>query len=75
MPQENRASLIATFELGIRSLLLPKMIVGVAVAQNPVPLVNQPLVPDTKVPGGAGFTLTVNGSNFVSGSETASWIL
>jgi hypothetical protein len=37
-------------------------------AQNPVPLISQPLVPGTAAPGGAGFTLTVNGSSFVSGS-------
>jgi hypothetical protein len=41
---------------------------GIATAQNPVPLINQPLVPDTAVPGGKGFTLTVNGTQFVSGS-------
>src|SRR5205823_1071084 len=35
---------------------------------NPVPLINQPLVPDAIAPGGAGFTLTVNGTGFVSGS-------
>jgi hypothetical protein len=35
---------------------------------NPVPLINQPLVPDAKIPGGAGFKLTVNGTGFVSGS-------
>src|SRR5208283_3197331 len=40
-----------------------------AMAQvNPVPLVNQPLVPDATAPGGADFTLTVNGTGFVSGS-------
>lgn len=33
-----------------------------------VPLVAQPLVPDAAAPGGGGFTLTVNGSGFVSGS-------
>jgi hypothetical protein len=37
-------------------------------AANPVPLINQPLVPDATAPGGAGFTLTVNGTGFVSGS-------
>jgi hypothetical protein len=42
---------------------------GAALAQNPVPLINQPLVPDTVAPGGAGFTLTVNGIGFVSGSK------
>src|SRR5947207_2148333 len=35
---------------------------------NPVPLINQPLVPDATAPGGAGFTLTMNGTGFVSGS-------
>jgi dienelactone hydrolase len=41
---------------------------GVAMAQNPVPLINQPLVPDAAVAGGKEFTLTVNGTEFVSGS-------
>lgn len=35
---------------------------------NPVPLVNQPLVPTAVGPGSASFTLTVNGTGFVSGS-------
>jgi len=35
---------------------------------NPVPFVNQPLVPDATSPGGAGFTLTVNGTGFISGA-------
>src|SRR5258708_21912978 len=39
-----------------------------ALAQNPVPLVNQPLVPDAAAPGSASFTLTVNGAGFVSSS-------
>jgi FG-GAP-like repeat len=38
------------------------------VAQNPVPFVNLPLVPDSAKPGGRGFTLTVKGAGFVSGS-------
>jgi hypothetical protein len=41
---------------------------GSAIAQNPVPFVDQPLVPDAAAPGGAGFTLTVNGAWFVAGS-------
>jgi len=32
---------------------------------NPVPFVNQPLVPAATAPGGPGFVLTVNGSGFV----------
>ena len=35
---------------------------------NPVPFINQPLVPSAVPPGGAGFTLTVNGIGFVPGS-------
>jgi hypothetical protein len=35
---------------------------------NPIPFVNQPLVPMTAAPGGPGFTLTVNGTGFVSGA-------
>ena len=35
---------------------------------NPVPLINQPLVPTATAPGGPGFTLTVNGTGFTSGS-------
>jgi hypothetical protein len=37
-------------------------------AQAPVPLINLPLVPDATAPGGAQFTLTVNGTGFVSSS-------
>ena len=39
---------------------------------NPVPLINQPLVPDAVAPGSPGFTLTVNGTGFVSNSQV-SW--
>jgi hypothetical protein len=35
---------------------------------NPVPLVNQPLLPAAVQPGTAGLTLTVNGTGFVAGS-------
>jgi len=35
---------------------------------NPVPFINQPLVPEATAPGSSGFTLTVNGWGFVSGS-------
>ena len=35
---------------------------------NPVPMINDPLVPTSVPPGAAGFTLTVNGTGFVSGS-------
>ena len=38
---------------------------------NPVPFVNQPLVPSAVAPGGPDFTLTVNGTGFVSGAINA----
>jgi hypothetical protein len=40
-----------------------------AQSPNPVPFINDPLVPTSVAPGGAGFTLTVNGTGFVSGSK------
>jgi VCBS repeat protein len=39
-----------------------------AQSPNPVPFVNQPLLPTSVPPGGPGFALTVNGTGFVSGS-------
>src|SRR5258708_36347000 len=35
---------------------------------NPVPLINNPLVPTSTAPGGQAFTLTVNGTGFIPGS-------
>ena len=35
---------------------------------NPIPFLSLPLVPDAAAPGGAGFTLTVNGTGFLSGA-------
>ena len=37
-------------------------------ANNPVPQLDQPIAPMSAVPGGPGFTLTVRGAGFVSGS-------
>src|SRR5580700_5675862 len=39
---------------------------------HPVPLINDPVVPASAAPGGPGFTLTVNGTGFVSGA-TVDW--
>ncbi len=49
----------------------------IVVAQNPVPFIGQPLVPDATAPGAPGapsltFTLTVNGTGFVPAS-TVNW--
>ncbi len=38
-------------------------------ARNPVPFINHPLVPNTALPGSGGFTLTVEGTGFVSGAK------
>jgi hypothetical protein len=40
----------------------------VASAGNPVPFLNQPLMPTAVSPGSLGFTLTVSGTGFVSGA-------
>jgi hypothetical protein len=37
-------------------------------ANNPVPFINDPLMPSAVAPGGPTFTLTVNGSNFIADS-------
>jgi hypothetical protein len=46
----------------------------IVIAQNPVPFINQPLVPDAvaPAPSGSTFALTVNGTGFVTGS-TVNW--
>ena len=44
------------------------LVSAVSYAQAPVPFINLPLVPDATAPGGAQFTLTVNGTGFVSNS-------
>jgi hypothetical protein len=49
--------------------LLPAAAVFAGVGTpNPIPFVNQPLVPSSVQPGSAGFTLTVNGAGFRSTS-------
>jgi len=60
-----KASAPAILTLGVSMLMILIALAGPAVAQNPVPLLDQPLVPDTAAPGGAGFTLTVNGAWFL----------
>ena len=40
----------------------------VMAANNPVPYINEPLLPAAAAPGAAGFTLTVRGAGFVASS-------
>jgi hypothetical protein len=55
----------------LAGIIVLSLTLGVTLAnavQNPTPFVNQPLIPASVAPGGANFTLTVNGTGFVSGS-------
>src|SRR5215472_7162657 len=51
--------------VGSSLILASSLTAGTA---NPVPYVNEPLVPDAVAPGGPAFTLTLGGTGFVSGS-------
>ncbi|HEV2176294.1 MAG TPA: choice-of-anchor D domain-containing protein [Terriglobia bacterium] len=46
---------------------------GLPSLSNGVPLINLPLSPSNAVPGGAQFTLTVNGASFASGASVVKW--
>ena len=52
----------------IVSLMCLGILSGATFGQNPVPFVNQSLVPTSVAPGSPAFTLTVNGTGFVSGA-------
>ena len=58
-------SRVATRVFSVVALALSPILI--VMAQNPVPFINQPLVPDAIAPGvpGVTFTLTVNGTGFV----------
>ena len=56
--------LFSVFLLGVLCLVIPSFALS---ASNPVPYLN-PLEPDSAIPGGVAFTLTVTGTGFVSGS-------
>ena len=51
------------------AILLTVAQLASAQSANPIPYLNQPVLPDSVAPGGPGFTLTVTGSNFVSGAH------
>src|SRR5579872_83665 len=44
---------------------------AVFAVNNPVPYIDSPTVPGSAIPGGAGFTIAVNGAGFVNGSVVA----
>jgi IPT/TIG domain len=62
---KSRGSVVIGTTLALALLVARAPIVR---AQSPVPLIHQPLVPDATAPGGPQFTLTVNGTGFVSNS-------
>jgi len=64
----NIRNLVVAFALSVAILTVITLLATPAVAQNPVPFIDQPLIPDAIAPGSPGFTLTVNGAGFVSGS-------
>jgi dienelactone hydrolase len=72
MRSKNRVSLIAIYRFLASLLIALSALTGAANAQNPVPLINQPLVPEAIAPGSSGFTLTVNGTGFAS-STVVNW--
>jgi hypothetical protein len=54
----------------LAALAVSLISIGALVAQssNPVPVINQPLIPSSVAPGSPPFTLTVNGTGFASGA-------
>lgn len=61
-----------TLALTVIATLIFAMGASAAFATNALPLINAPLFPAQKAPGSATFTLTVNGTGFVSGA-TVNW--
>ena len=60
----SRRAVQAALILVVLASVLPAHVL----AQNAIPLINQPLTPGAVVPGGADFTLTVYGTGFASGA-------
>jgi VCBS repeat protein/ASPM-SPD-2-Hydin domain-containing protein len=60
-------NLVLCLALAIGLLCLPATVVAASGA-NAVPYIDLPLLPTSVKPGGAAFTLTVNGAGFVAGS-------
>ncbi len=56
----------AVQRLGLVSIFLILAVSPMLGQSNPIPLINQPLVPASAAPGGSAFTLTINGTGFTS---------
>jgi hypothetical protein len=60
--------MISTRALGVGILFL-----GTLVLAQSIPTMEQPMVPTAAQPGGAGFTLTINGAGFVPAPTAVLW--
>ncbi len=56
------------FQAALILVVLASLVPAQLMAQNAIPQINQPLVPTATAPGGAAFTLTVNGTGFAAGA-------
>lgn len=54
-------TILATTVSFLVALTIVANVAAQTMATNPIPFVNEPLVPDAVRPGGTGFTLTING--------------
>ena len=64
---------LAVVVAGVSVLAFSFMLTAFArTASNPVPLIDQPLFPETAAPGSGAFTLTERGTGFVS-SSVVNW--
>jgi hypothetical protein len=57
---------------GLSAATSSPIIVSAATAENPVPFINQPIIPSAVAPGGGAFALTIIGTGFVP-SSTLKW--
>jgi hypothetical protein len=58
----------SAFQAALILVVLAFLVPAQMMAQNAIPQVNQPLNPASTAPGGAAFTLTVNGTGFGTGA-------
>jgi FG-GAP-like repeat len=69
---QDRSLRVAAQSVGLGWLFVLLTSTMMLAQTNPVPLIYLPLAPMSAAPGGAQFTLTVNGANFVPGA-TLNW--
>ncbi len=65
-------SAVLTLVCSIGLITIPAVRAAAQQSVNPVPLINEPLLPDARRLGGEAFTLTVNGTGFAPGAKVLS---